>query len=62
MSARLQSYPLKVVRADSVVHWWIALQGDVLALAIRGAHLESDGIQAVAAPVLLAEKIIGVFI
>ena len=36
--------PLKVDLADYVVLWWRALPDDVLVLAVRGAHLGSDGI------------------
>ena len=43
--------------ADPIVrYWWKALQNDVLVLVVRGALLGCDGIQAVAAPVLLVEK------
>ena len=48
--------------ADYVVLWWKALQNDVLVLAVRGALLGSNGIQAIAAPVLVVEKVIGIFI
>ena len=47
---------LKVRMADPVVLWWKALQDYVLLPAVRGALLGCDGIQAVAASVLLVEK------
>ena len=54
--------PLKASLADSVIFWWKTLQDDVLVLVVRGALLGGDGTEAVAAPVLLVEKVIGVFI
>ena len=53
---------LKVRLADPVVLWWKALQDYVLVPAVRGALFGCDGIQAVAAPVLIVEKNIGIFI
>ena len=53
---------LKVRLADPIVLWWKALQDYVLVPAVRGTLLGFDGIQAVAALVFLAEKIIGIFI
>ena len=54
--------PFKVRLADPVVLWWKALQDYVLVPAVRRALLRFDIIQAVAAPVFLVEKIIGIFI
>ena len=54
--------PFKVRLADPVVLWWKALQDYVLVPKVRRALLGCDGIQAVAAPVFLVEKIIGIFI
>ena len=42
--------------------WSKALQGDILVLATRRGLLGGDGIEAVAAPVLLEEKVVGVLI
>ena len=53
--------PLKVGLVGSAVLWWKA-QDDVLVLAVRGALLWDDIIYAVAAQVLLVEKVIGIFI
>ena len=51
-----------MVLAGYVVLSWKTLQDDVLVLAIRDTLLEFDGTEAVAALVLLVEKVIGVFI
>ena len=53
---------LKVRPADRVVLWWKAMQDHVLVPAVRWALLRCDGMKSVAAPVLLVEKIIGIFI
>ena len=53
---------LKAGLTNSVVLWWKALQTDVLVLVFRGAVLGSVGIQAVAAPVLLVDKVIEILI
>ena len=52
---KVASLSLKVGLADFIVLWWKALQDGVLVLAVRGALLGGDGIQAIAAPVLLVE-------
>ena len=72
ISVGLRHYPLNVCKVavlflkfglvDSVVLWWKALKDDVHVLAARGALLRCDGIEAVEAPVLLVEKVIGVFV
>ena len=59
---KIAIFPFKVRLADPVVLWWKALQDYVLVPAVRGALLGCDGIQAVATPVFLVEKIIGIFI
>ena len=48
--------------ANTVELWQKALQDDFLELAVLGVLLGGDEIDAVATPVLLLEKVIGVFI
>ena len=52
----------KVRLADPVVLWWKALQDYVLVPAVRKALLGCGGIQAVPAPILPVDNIIGIFI
>ena len=59
---KVASLPFKVRLTDPVVLWWKALQDYVLVPVVRGALLGCDEIQAVAATVLVVEKIIGIFI
>ena len=59
---KVEVLPLKMGLAGCAILWWKALQNDVLELAVRGVLLKGDGIEAVAAPVLLVNKLMGVFI